>query len=585
MKKLCVFAANLLVLASTASAFPSWMGVYGDFVRHDEGNPGTFQIMMNQSYFGLHAGVGIRVDDGEWSFQQMQFIGDVDGNSVWQYSPSEAFAAGSTVSYYFHGWDDWGGVIWDSNDGANYEVTISGGADTLSFETPITFDTYHGSYRAEEVVVNDQWVFLAGSVGNVAFCQRFRANDLLPSLGSTLYQGAEAETVKDIAVAASENVVFVAYPVGDTVHIRSTTWNQGYFNDGPVHPHFTPEAGSTIQKVDICVPSLGEVIVVCSTASESFGADKIWIYRSTSSGDSWAPAVLVDEAPQYGNFYSSLKVAANDNGIYIAYPYRPVGYNGNVRVASSTDGINWTKKDLGGDRGLANIDLMCTQHKAMVALDPYYDNYTRIWTSSGGEWASQNVGHEYDNSRVVKMAERKDGSIAIVRQTLEGASFRISADGSTWSDAGNVASAPTGGHLSTLVSDGNDVRLLWGSISVPQLQKGSAAAAEPVYWVGSTYHWPWYGEIDSSDDIWINCQTWPAGAATSAYVVYTENGADWLAMPMSIGGPEGNNDWWHVNMGSFSSGTHIEYVIVVYDGLGNHIWDNNAGQDFHAYVN
>src|SRR5207247_1067680 len=55
MKKILVGLA-CCALAGSAFAFPTWMGVYGSFVRHTDGtNPGTFTVLMNQDYFGLHA--------------------------------------------------------------------------------------------------------------------------------------------------------------------------------------------------------------------------------------------------------------------------------------------------------------------------------------------------------------------------------------------------------------------------------------------------------------------------------------------------------------------------------------------------
>ncbi|MBU0677295.1 MAG: CBM21 domain-containing protein [Verrucomicrobia bacterium] len=115
------------LVATSGFAFPSWMGVYGGFERHSDGNPGTFTVLMNQDYYGLNAGVGVQVDGGEWALYEMVYVGNVEGNSMWQFTPGFTFPQGSTVSYYFHGWDDWGGQLWDSDWGNNYSFTVGGG--------------------------------------------------------------------------------------------------------------------------------------------------------------------------------------------------------------------------------------------------------------------------------------------------------------------------------------------------------------------------------------------------------------------------------------------------------------------------
>ncbi len=121
-----VLLATTLLAAQTAEAFPNWIGVYGSFVRHtDAQNPGTYTILMNQDYWGLHCEIGIKVDGGSWQTSQMSYAGNVSGNSKWEHTPSQSYAPGSTVTYYFHGYDNWGGNIWDNNSGSNYSFTAA----------------------------------------------------------------------------------------------------------------------------------------------------------------------------------------------------------------------------------------------------------------------------------------------------------------------------------------------------------------------------------------------------------------------------------------------------------------------------
>ncbi|MBU0677505.1 MAG: hypothetical protein KJ626_05255 [Verrucomicrobia bacterium] len=122
-----------------------------------------------------------------------------------------------------------------------------------------------------------------------------------------------------------------------------------------------------------------------------------------------------------------------------------------------------------------------------------------------------------------------------------------------------------------------------GGIYYTAIVKGNGT---PLEWIGNVYHWPWNGEIDSWDDLYANIESFPQGAAVSARVVYTDDGAvTWYSESMEIGTPVGNNDHWYVNLGNFSSGTHVEYAIEVIDGIGNSWWDSDYGNNHHAWVN
>lgn len=120
-----IAATTAIVCASQALAAPTWMGVYGSFTHHDGANPGTHTILMNQDYSGLHAEVGIQINGGAWSTYSMSYTGNNSGNSTWSYTPAASYTPGSTINYYFHGFDDWGSNIYDNNSGANYSFTAA----------------------------------------------------------------------------------------------------------------------------------------------------------------------------------------------------------------------------------------------------------------------------------------------------------------------------------------------------------------------------------------------------------------------------------------------------------------------------
>jgi hypothetical protein len=119
-----ILATAAFVIASTlpADATPTWAGIYGDVVRQSGDNPGTFSILTNDDYWGLHISLGIQVNGGSFTEYLMTYSGRKDNNSVWKFSPG-AFPASANVKYYFHIWDNWGASLWDNNGGNNYSLT------------------------------------------------------------------------------------------------------------------------------------------------------------------------------------------------------------------------------------------------------------------------------------------------------------------------------------------------------------------------------------------------------------------------------------------------------------------------------
>ncbi len=155
MKKFLMMAATMLV-AQAAMAFPSWIGVYGNYKRHDDrSNPGQFSILMNQDYTGLKAEVGVQVNGGNWVAYPMNYAGNVQGNSYWTFTPSFQFPAGATVKYYFHGFDQNGGHLYDSRNNLNYEFTVSANPEVVVKR--IADGKYKGFSQGNGITVSTEW--------------------------------------------------------------------------------------------------------------------------------------------------------------------------------------------------------------------------------------------------------------------------------------------------------------------------------------------------------------------------------------------------------------------------------------------
>ncbi len=123
MLALCMLVGS----AVSAAAFPTWMGVYGSYPRHNGYNPGVFTILMNQDYVGLQARIYLRVNKGAWQGYDMTWKAKVGGvDSLWEYTPPTPFAPGSLVDYYFEGCDRWQGCggVRDDNAGRFYQLKV-----------------------------------------------------------------------------------------------------------------------------------------------------------------------------------------------------------------------------------------------------------------------------------------------------------------------------------------------------------------------------------------------------------------------------------------------------------------------------
>ena len=82
------------------------------------------------------------------------------------------------------------------------------------------------------------------------------------------------------------------------------------------------------------------------------------------------------------------------------------------------------------------------------------------------------------------------------------------------------------------------------------------------------------------DEIIINAETYPTGAAAQVSIVYSINGLQWTNRLMSWIGTEGNNDIWSINLGTFPLGVQLQYAINAVDSSTNSLWDNNGSINF-----
>jgi hypothetical protein len=114
---LFLFSFLMVILSSNATI--SWMGNHSAN-QSSNSQEVTFYVEMYNNYVGCHAEVAI-YESGVWSNYELDYAGASGSNSMW--SKSISLTSGSN-EYYFHGWDDWGAEVYDSNDANNYFITV-----------------------------------------------------------------------------------------------------------------------------------------------------------------------------------------------------------------------------------------------------------------------------------------------------------------------------------------------------------------------------------------------------------------------------------------------------------------------------
>jgi hypothetical protein len=103
--------------------------------------------------------------------------------------------------------------------------------------------------------------------------------------------------------------------------------------------------------------------------------------------------------------------------------------------------------------------------------------------------------------------------------------------------------------------------------------------------IENTYHWPADGESRSWTQFWVTTFTTPVGQARAVGILYsTDNGNRWTQQPMEHSCVLGEQDVWHVNLGTFPAATRIRYAIEAIDPSGASHWDNNHGKDHYALI-
>jgi len=572
----------LLLSAGVSFGFPTWIGVYGAYERHASGNPGTFTILMNQDYSGLHAEVGVQINGGEWNSYEMSYDGNVEGNSVWVVTPGAVFPAGATVTYYFHGYDDWGDHIYDSDNGNNYSFTTSGGGGTGINWGPLRALPTTAYPQSPELAAYGGEIFAVWSEGDyqstsIYFSKNPGASDWQPAI----------EIANDYYphVAVSSSGIHLIYGGSATAHyIRSTdggaSWSSTIDFSGANYPARYAKLAADDDYIYMVYNDY--------TPPET---SKIYFRRMHKDATAWESPVLIYEYSGYKTTVTIKDLEVRGNSVAVS-SYSSSWYGGysTPRYHDSADGgANWTEyAPSGSSIGEIDADDSGAIYRAAYDYGPSGGGLYFQSKSIGGAWSSWNnvwpgSGTIHDDG----LRKLDAGLVAVSR--INGLRYsRVSQDnGATWGNpelidssgyygVDDAKSGTSSMHL--LVQDQDSAGGGLYSIST------ETVTPTPLEWAGSTYHWPLNGDLTATDDLWINIESYPIGAGVSGRVHYSTDGVNWMTNGLSHNGVVGANDAWHANLGTFPGGTEVQYAVVVSDGLGTELWDNNNGQDYIAEV-
>jgi len=438
-----VYISVFLTFAAVqrACAFPDWMGVYDHYVRHDGQNPGRFNILMNQSYVGLEASVGLRINGGSWVEYPMSYVQDVDGNSRWEYIHAQPFTFGSVVEYYFHGFDvNTAENIYDSRGASNY---ISGPLSWGYPEVLEMFSVYPGNNPMSPVFASGgESLYLtaaySGASTNFLFAKKLPGKSWV-----TLAGPGEEGAIGEFALAASGNRVLRAFRVDTNILSRFSS-DGGETWTAPVLLGSLPENGS-LAGISAAAGPYDAFGVAYGVATNCCGAQNIYVVITTNSSSNWSAPQAAFQFHDVGSYSSGMKMTGNAQGWYLAVREVYQGSSIIMLGGSSSNGSQWVTQHLGGDgNAWGEFDISASAGKVMIAADPYYNTSTLTWQyAPGGGWMTQRIDRALESGSQVWLGNDGGSTWYVYRyednDINPGIStylptYRVSTDdGNTWS--------------------------------------------------------------------------------------------------------------------------------------------------------
>ena len=500
-----------------------------------------------------------------WTSTNMSYNGLLGVHDWWHVNLGK-FAAGTTIRYAVEVFAVGGGSQWDNNGGADYFAHVNGGAGsrwfgnthhdppdqqvdqgenvTVSIETfPIgtataarvvyTSDGYNWTSvdmaRNGTVGANDLWQgsigsFWAGTTNFYAVEVTFGPND------------KEWDTRNGANYPVIVNKVHDGQSVGNTRH-------------SPLNGDIDP--GDTLYVFTESRPQTKAVAakVAYSVNGGAWQDANLPWYAGSGSNDVWRGGI--------GPFSAGdqIRYAAAVNFGYGGETWDTAGGTNYLAVVNSVSTSRWVGNT--------------TTYPALGDIDPEDD----LWINAESRPASNSV-----SARVVWST---NGGAAWTSTPMT--SNGTNGNNALWHvNLGTFPAGTTNEFAVEVTFTGPEV--VWDTAGGANY-KAIVNSPRHLTAIKNSYHWPDYGSIDAGEDVWINTETEPDGAATNVRVVYTTDGVSWLTANMTSNGVANGRTLWHASIGSFSAGDTVRFAIEAIDSYGTSIWDSNGGEDFYLRVN
>ena len=562
-----VLLLALALLARQANAL-DWAG-HVTIAPQDGAIEATDDVWINVESAPSGGATGARVvyslDDGSnWSAAEMNANGQL-GRHDWWHVNLGPFAAGTTIRYAVEVFAGGGGSLWDSNGGADYYATVNGGAGARWFgharhdppnqqvdpgETvTVSFETYPIGTAVSARVVSSTDGFNWTSV-NLAKTGTIGANDL--------WQGAIGSFP-----AATTNF----YAIEVTFGPADKEWDTNNGANYPVivnSPYPGQWVGNTRHSPVNGAIDPGEILsILAESRPQAKGLSAKAAY--SVNGGAWQEANLPWHETSGSNdvWRGSLGPFAAGDRIQYATAVN-FGYGG--ETWDTAGGTNYLAIVNSGTstRWVGNTQT----YPAQGEIDPEDD----LWINTESRLASDSV-----SARVVWRANA--GAWTSTPMPPNG----TSGNKALWHV--NLGPFPAGTAIEFAVEVlFADAETLWDNAGGTNHLAVVNAPLELLAVRNSDY-WPAYGSIEAGEEVWINTETEPAGAATTVRVIYTTDDTTWLAANLAANGEENGRTRWHASLGGFGSGTTVRFAIEAQDSYGTSVWDNNWGEDFYFRVN
>jgi len=530
----------------------------------------TDELWVHAESWPHGSGSGARVvyttNNVSWFDVPMSSNGPL-GQHDWWLANLGSFPAGTEIRFAVEVYDGGGGSLWDNHGGSDYRVTVNGGVPMrwvgntghqpptghIGSDSPVTVSTY--SFPAGEatsarlLLSSDQgWSWSSISLNQTGVSG---ANDIWSTVIGPFPAGSTNMYAVEVTFDNPSEMIWDTNNGANHQLIVNTPF-QGQWIGNARH---SPPSG------DIDTGELLTLHIDARPQGKSVSARAVW----TSDGSTWTSSPMAFAGAIGSNDTWNVSIGSFAAGTVIQYAFEVnFGSGGNIwdtnfganylAVVNSGEASNWAGNTdhFPGDGDIDPEDNLWINVEskpvgaATSAMVVYSINGGTTWTSAPMSLAGSRNGNDHWN---VNLGMFSKGTVVAYAVQV------VFPDQTIWDNH-------NGANYVAVVN-----------------------APEPVSWIGNTYNYPNEGAIDPNTPLWINTETLPIGAATSASVLYSiDDGQIWNTVALESHGTSDGKDLWHVNLGGFPEGTVIRYAVNAVGEVGEIQWDSNGGEDYYARV-